>query len=455
MTTHMLAPRALCLSMAGTLLGSLFIACQPPSYDPRVFDDLVDSTWVHSTTSPKELSALRYGIALGGGSMGTDGARFFAAARQQDGFVHLHYAPDGSLQTTVLPLVGMNGINTLTEPNPLASRPLMVTDPSSGGVAVALTNGGTADAPGQTTIALLDTATGRASALLPLPGPELATGMAIGVTNVHGASTTNIVTARGNLISIIGDILMPAVIEVVSCTQDRTATLGMTVAELDNVAAESEIVFAATDEFGAAELVVMEGRVVAEASDLADPEATASCFDAAAMRAELARVPAPGSEKDFGHSIVAAHINDNPATDLVVTAPSSGTIYVYFDLDDVAAGGLPQPLVVSAPAGAADFAQAVAVGDISGNGRDELIVSAPGTTVDEAAAAGAVYVYALDDTGMLSEPVVLSDAQAEENQRYGQAVAMVPFGSTRSILVVGSDNEVYTYFRTPISDDVR
>jgi len=65
-------------------------------------------------------------------------------------------------------------------------------------------------------------------------------------------------------------------------------------------------------------------------------------------------------------------------------------------------------------------------------------------------------VKVLTPTG--EELMTLSETAAESGNRFGNSVAVMPFGANRSVLVVGkpgNDPEVFVYFRTSLYDDVR
>ena len=52
--------------------------------------------------------------------------------------------------------------------------------------------------------------------------------------------------------------------------------------------------------------------------------------------------------------------------------------------------------------------------------------------------------------------LTLHDAAPEANQRFGRAVAVIPFDSaTAPIVVVGADDEMFTYFRTSLYEERR
>ncbi len=106
-------------------------------------------------------------------------------------------------------------------------------------------------------------------------------------------------------------------------------------------------------------------------------------------------------------------------------------------------GTIGNPKSFTKPSDAGDqWGSAIAVGDFDGDGASDLAVGDPGK--------GKVYVYALDGndvdpTGTL-EPF-------DEAPGFGRALAAVPFGD-KDLLVVATNTEVHTYFRTRATGDV-
>lgn len=441
MHMHVLAPAL--LGIAASTLG-----CDPSMYDFRVFDDLADDTWVHASGPPDNMVGdTDYGFAMAGGQT-TDGARLYVAGRGPDGFAYLHYNLGGDLEGRT---TSVYDVNTLDQANRMPDEVIMIADPTSSQVAVGLSNGGSPAAPTQSTVALLDAANGQTSALIALPGNALVTGLVFGQTSAAGSGARSVIALRGNLVTVIADIANPSATAVPTCRHDGDVGLSVVAADLDPTLEFEEIAFAVSSAAGA-KVHVVTGSLVSDADVLAVPPDPADCFDPV-LRQPLATLDAPGGEADFGDEMLVADLNGNSVPDLVISAPSTGTVYVYFDVD--ASAGVPAPIVLTAPAEATAFGTAMTAGDLDADGADELVIGAPDTNRDKDSA-GAAYLY--DPAGQeLGEPVaVLGDAQPEANQRFGLAMAVVPFAEAGDeILVVGAKKEIFTYFRTPISEDVR
>jgi hypothetical protein len=195
---------------------------------------------------------------------------------------------------------------------------------------------------------------------------------------------------------------------------------------------------------------VISGSLVSTAFATVEPPEIAPCFDA--ERQPLAFIDAPNGELDFGKEMVTADFNGNGSRDLAIA--SAERVYVYLDIDVSAGADLPAPLILQPPDGPGGFGTALAAGDLTGDGADELVIGAPNTPAKNEPGAGRVYLYQLVGNSF-GNPVTLGDAQPEANQVFGRAVAVLPFGDGDQIVVVGAKDEVYTYFRTPLSGDVR
>jgi hypothetical protein len=130
--------------------------------------------------------------------------------------------------------------------------------------------------------------------------------------------------------------------------------------------------------------------------------------------------------------------------DIAVAAPESNKVYVYLN------GGT-SPIDVPTPEAAETFGEAMTAGDFDGDGQDELVVGDGNATVEGATVAGRVHIFKLSG-GAFSQVTVLHDAEPEDRQRFGRAVATAVFEG-EDILVVGAFEEIFTYFQTSTGDD--
>jgi hypothetical protein len=69
-----------------------------------------------------------------------------------------------------------------------------------------------------------------------------------------------------------------------------------------------------------------------------------------------------------------------------------------------------------------------------------------------------VYVYRfVPSPPSFVEALRLYPAEPKDEERFGKSVTVAPFGATgnKAVLMVGAEGEVFTYFRTAESSDVR
>ena len=84
---------------------------------------------------------------------------------------------------------------------------------------------------------------------------------------------------------------------------------------------------------------------------------------------------------------------------------------------------------------------------------DELVIGDSNAEVDGKKNAGVVYI--LNFKGSDNAPdssVKLHDSEPEADQLFGRTAALSPWGDDH-LLVVGAKNQVYTYWKTPLSGD--
>lgn len=429
---------------AGALAGIGMTGCEPSFYDPRVFDDLKGETWVSASAAPEGIGGSAYGVAMAAGGAPGAGASFLVAGRLEDGFGLLDFDPGGQLNEAS---VDLYVVNSLDLPNGWLVDPVMVGDPDSTLIAVNMSNGGTPADPAQATVALMDSRTGQTSGLFSLLGPELVRDMAFGLTDAPASGADNLVVARTTQLELIADTADAANTAVHVCGHGLQTSMSVVVADLDSSAPGQEIAFAAHAGTTPSAVQILSGSTVSDAAATATPPDIAPCFDA--TRLPLGELTGQDGEIDFGADMVVADFNGNGALDLAVGATESGRIYVYLDLD--LANGAPAPLVVDGAALGPDFGGKLAAGDIFPGAGDELIAAMPDAAFGGKIQAGKVAVYEFSGLDFL-EPVELSDASAEAGLGFGRSVAVVPFGQDRHILAVGSNTEVYTYFRIRAAD---
>lgn len=99
--------------------------------------------------------------------------------------------------------------------------------------------------------------------------------------------------------------------------------------------------------------------------------------------------------------------------------------------------------VVGTPQTESGLAQAAVYVD---GAKTAVVAGYPAATID-GVTSGKVMVYEIDASGIKPDPFVLHDAEPEDDQFFGRAVAAIPYNGTR-VIAVGASNEVFLYFRT-------
>jgi len=435
---------------------ALFLLALLPACSWSTFDDLADRTWVDSAgaadgVEPSELLALA--------SPGTTerNATFVAVGRAQDSVGSYSYDPDGERVSRGVEIAG-----GAADFGPLDTVAI-AGDPYSNVIGVAAISG--ADNNGDTRVVHFqadDIATMVAQNDFGQAGGTLAgavgvTAMAYARTSDDAGVTTDVVLARGDEIALVEDYVSDTH-TIVACRPDAAGALevpSVAAGDFDGDAADDELVAVTRDETGTApEILIFEGATIAQAWTDNASDALAGCWTEPA-RAPLARIAGVAGDADFGRRMVVGDFDGDGRSDVVVSSPASNRAWVYLndgDLTDGLTGAM-----LDAPADASGFGASLAVGDLDGDGADELLIGAPLTDVDGATNAGSAYVYKLAD-GALARDLVLHDAEPEDQQRLGLSLATVPWSAAggRRVIVLGGSSELFTYFRLdPLYDDVR
>lgn len=158
----------------------------------------------------------------------------------------------------------------------------------------------------------------------------------------------------------------------------------------------------------------------------------------------ITKGPRPGGLPGaFGAAIVAGDFDGDGSPDLAIGSPGSpvrdiipGAVFAYRNTGTSPGDGaqfLPPVGLQLIPFGAQDLDNvgfALAAGDIDQDGTDELIVGAPGRTVDGIADAGEIYVYSAQggQIAVLRQRINLAQFdQPIAARRFGQAIEVADF----------------------------
>ncbi len=386
------------------------------SCDPRVFDDLSDTTWVHSAGKPSSTEFAGFSAGLIGGSDGSSGSLNYFVAAAKPGLLFVTFDKSGSRSTTELTLTTPM-LDTLPIPTIMASEPAAF-GPGVGNVVIAMSVGGSP------LVLAFSGENGDAVNQLDVGGAVAISGLAVGVTDVGAAS--DLIAVAGNSVTLFQDYKQ-GTIGKESCTLGGTAD-GLILADVDMST-------------GAEFLVGVGGTVVVG-------QATAIALGSGCATLG-APIMAPGGEASFGQTLTSGDFDGNGEVDLVVAAPDENAVYVYMNWT-VAVPSM--GVKVANPAGSISFGTNVAVGDFNDDGNDELVISDHARDAGGVTGSGTVFIYSSDNSGQFAAPIELYDASPESNQAFGKSLTVArAFGSVS--LVVGAKNEVFTYFRTPVSGD--
>jgi hypothetical protein len=135
-------------------------------------------------------------------------------------------------------------------------------------------------------------------------------------------------------------------------------------------------------------------------------------------------LPNPGGATDrFGEELFVTDLNGDGRDDLFVGDPGINTVYLYLG----GADGLPTdpsqtfetPVSVN---GILDFGASIDRAELGGGFGSAIVITAPESSVGGTSASGVVFVYRINDSGVIeenAEPIELADLEPERNTRYG------------------------------------
>jgi hypothetical protein len=361
------------------------------------FDDLANSTWVHSQQRPG-VGSSNYAVALIPATADVTGGRLGVLGSSAATYSLLAYDAHGGTKVdgTAIQLAAdpTNGIPELP-PQPI------VADDGAGTIAVA--------APGAQNIAVL---AGPGDA----PGQSsIGTGMVPTAATFAGASL--VVAAESKLFEL--DPASPATIKMCTLLDDTAAPVSGTAA----LAADASHIYAWTT----------TGTLYAYARALGTP----SCAPVATIFTSPSFAPAAG-----------AHIYLVAGTNFGVLAGvagdgSKGNVYLVDIMGTKQAG---TPTISTDPFASSAF------GALGMAGTPFLALGFPDRTVD-GVTCGQVELHAFANTSLnIAADELLNDDQPTSGQEFGRALAVMRFNDAGT-LAVAANNEVFAYYKTSQYDD--
>lgn len=397
----------LCLGVSAALLAGC---------DWREFDDIADTTWVDTSGAPSGVDSDDFAVGLieanNESATPAETKQLAVVSRSKLTLAFLEF--DNAGKITVRQSISLD-TNSGGPFETLPQSPAYASDPRSGKVAVA-GNGKVAIA--DATKGTLDVASAPNSA------------RSAGVTFLENGGKTYVATAteRGVfLIDSAAPTVAPLACMGLATTISRFVTLG-------------------TARIGNADQLVLWYSTTgstAEVNAFTVTVAGATCTLAAAPGGADTSVSIP--TRDDYPLIEGARIVTLPGTDAVaISDPLKGVVAIHQFAATRVVTTFAAPDVVS-----------LAVGKIGAD--TYAFAGASNQDIEGKSNAGRLQVTKLTGVTAAATPELsLFDASPDTEQRFGRAVAVIPFtDATSPIVVVGADDEMFTYFRTSLYDERR
>ncbi|MBL9014200.1 MAG: hypothetical protein JNL83_08485 [Myxococcales bacterium] len=382
------------------------------------FDDLEGDTWVTATDKPNGDST-DYGVAIARGQRGSNGGKLVVLGSGQAQFTELVYSPNGDadLAPTAQKLNSQFGIGNLD------IQPILLADPTSDEVSLVVNSGGQS-------IAVLTGAGGLlAHQVFGPEQPDSATYMLPPPNATQPTPPVQVLVAASDVVygAFVSNTPNPQ--PKCNIVDDAAAALdvkGLGATRLAPSTTDDVVVWGVPKAGGMGKLSVYPGSVFA---GCAAPQAPLTGW----ATATTPFAPSKGSQLimvDATHVLAVGHKDlGNPESFLGLYRldPTAKTI-----------------TMIGAPVTVPDLRTAAIYDD----GSKKYVVAGYPTAIIDGTKSGQVAIYTLDLTSGIgtSPSAVLHDAQPEEEQQFGRAVAVTPFNG-KPVIAVAADNEIFMYFR--------
>jgi len=416
-------------------LAALAALAASPACKWTEFDDLEGDTWVTATDKPNGDST-DYGVALQRGRRmspsNTEGARLVVIGNSQAQFTELEYSANGDvdLRPTAQKLNSQFGIGNL------AIQPILLADPTTDEVSLVVNSGGQS-------IAVLTGSGGllahqvfgpeqpdAATYMLPPPNttqPTPPIQVLVGADDaLYGAFVSNTPNPQPKC-------------NVVDEAAAAIDVKGLGAARFAPSTTDDVLVWGVPKAGGMGKLIVYPGTVFG-GCPTSPPTPQGPLAPWAPVETPFA--PSDGSQiimVDATHALLVGH-------------KELGNIDSFLALYRLDPAGKTITMV-----GAPVTVQNLRTAAIYDDGTKKYVVAGYPTALIDGVKSGQVSIYTLDLTaGIGSAPsLVLHDAQPDEEQQFGRAVAVTPFNG-KPVIAVAADNEIFMYFRLdPIYGETR
>lgn len=366
------------------------------------FDDLADETWVNATEKP-DVKSNTYGVGIQRGNKSGSEGRLVVLGAGPVTYSELVYDADGNstLPSTTVDL-GQFGIAGLD------AQPILLADPAGDAVALVMNNGGS-------TVLVLEGTQGNLNQH----------SLSITPSNVDAATYMLAPTATQNQILVAaGEFVIGAFLGTTPSPQPKckltdsgTAISPKALGTFRNGASDDIIAWGASGKLYRYDGAAFNSNVPQEPRAVPAP-------------VSVAFTPGAGSQilaLNGGRILLQGRANAN------------GFLQVYDAATLTAVGAaVSQPGLSSA-----------AILDV---GTTQYVIAGYPTNVVDGKTTGQVLLYRISATGLESGPVLtLNDAQPENNESFGRAVAAMPYHGA-FLIAVAADNEIFVYFRANLSD---
>jgi len=374
------------------------------------FDDLQDETWVGATEKPG-VSSSDYGVAIQRGARGGEGGTLVVLGAGQPTYSRLVYNAQGdsSLASGSLELNSQYGIGTLD------AQPIMIADPTSDAVAVAINAGGSSIAvltgTGQVDLHQVFVTPSTVEAATYMQPPPRADAE-------HLGEAQPVQPLIGS-----GDFVLGTFYANVPRTQPKCKlTQAMAVIGIRALGAVAS---------GAVDDVLAWGTT-----------------------GKLYRYPSSVFNGcDTVEPVVWVDTGFSPGHGSQILALGGGLVVLqgHHDSDDTSFLQVYDGAALTPVGGPVSLPKLRAAAILTRGATSYVIAGYP-TAVVDGKPAGQVMLFKTSASGLAAQPAMtLNDAQPDSNQSFGRAVTAMPFNGA-DVLAVAADNEIFVYFQLKLAD---